>query len=115
MNYVRSHAASVIALILIGSLIACKKEKTKEPVRKIPVIATFSPETAPFNSEVVINGASFGSNPRVRFNGTEAVVSSSTDRKIVTSVPVGATIGKISVIAGTDTAYSFTDFTVGTP
>lgn len=114
-NYFRTHAAPVLALVLIGSLIACRKEKEKPPVKKIPAIAMFTPAAGPAGTEVTINGVSFGSNPKVKFNGTEAAVISSTDKEIVTKVPVGATTGKIVVIVDTLTATSINDYTVTQP
>jgi len=50
----------------------------------------------------------------VTFNGTAAVVSSSTETQIVTTVPVGATTGLISVTTSAGSDSSDTAFVVGT-
>jgi YD repeat-containing protein len=79
-------------------------------------ILEFSPNKAPIGSPVTIYGTAFSQTPSqnvVKFNGTVAVVSSSTSTQISTTVPVGATTGTISVTTPSGTVTSSTPFTVG--
>jgi hypothetical protein len=65
---------------------------------------------------VTIYGTGFSPTPSqnvVKFNGTTAVVTSSTTTQISTTVPVGATTGLISVTTASVTVSSATAFTVG--
>ncbi|MCE2995079.1 MAG: BspA family leucine-rich repeat surface protein [Cyclobacteriaceae bacterium] len=83
-----------------------------------PTIISFTPTSGPVGSSVVITGTNFDTTPTnnaVTFNGTVAVVTGSTATSIITTVPAGATTGKISVNVNCLTATSATDFTVGTP
>lgn len=80
-----------------------------------PTITSFTPTSGPVGITVTISGTNFDTTPSnniVKFNGTTAVVMASTATSITTTVPVGATTGKISVTVGTNTATSTNDFTV---
>lgn len=82
-----------------------------------PTITSFTPSSGPVGNTVTITGTNFSVTPAnntVRFNGTTATVTASTATSITTSVPSGATTGKISVTVGGNTATSATDFTVTT-
>jgi YD repeat-containing protein len=79
-------------------------------------VLEFSPNKAPVGASVTIYGTGFSTTPSenvVKFNGTVAVVSSSTATQISATVPVGATTGLISVTNSLGTASSSTPFTVG--
>jgi gliding motility-associated-like protein len=78
-------------------------------------IADFTPKSGIIGTEVTIVGVNFdpvATNNTVKFNGTEAVVTSASTTQLVTNVPVGATTGKISVEVGDKVATSTADFTV---
>jgi len=64
---------------------------------------------------VRINGDNLSTATEVRFNGVAvANFTVNGDTNIVTALPVGATSGKISIVASSGTAVSPTDFLVGT-
>lgn len=79
-----------------------------------PSITSFSPSSGPVGTSVTINGSNFGTSPVVKFNGTAAVPAvNGAGTLITTTVPSGATSGKITVeVTGQSTATSATDFTV---
>jgi uncharacterized repeat protein (TIGR03803 family)/surface protein len=83
-----------------------------------PTITSFTPTSGPVSITVTITGTNFSTTPAnntVRFNGTTSVVTASTATSITTTVPVGATTGKISVTVGGNTATSTNDFTITAP
>ncbi|OJJ16557.1 hypothetical protein BKI52_32090 [marine bacterium AO1-C] len=80
-----------------------------------PTITGFTPNQASVGTNVTITGTNFSNNPStniVRFNGILATVTSATPTQIQTSVPTGATTGRITVEVGLETATSTTDFIV---
>jgi hypothetical protein len=80
-----------------------------------PTITSFTPGSGLVGATVTITGTNFSTtatNNTVKFNGTTTNVTSATATQIVTSVPTGATTGKITVTVGGNTATSSTDFTV---
>lgn len=86
-----------------------------------PIISSFSPFAGPEGSTVIISGKNFIQNApvafEVRFNGIKAVLSnveqySNGSGTIQVAVPSGATTGKISIMIGTITVYSASDFIV---
>jgi gliding motility-associated-like protein len=84
----------------------------------LPTITSFTPTTGVIGTTVTITGANFSpapANNTVRFNGITAFVSASTATSITTTVPAGATTGKITVTVGGNTATSATDFTITVP
>jgi hypothetical protein len=84
-----------------------------------PAISGFSPVGATVGTIITITGTNFDVGPvnnLVTFNGTAAVVTSSTPTQIVTTVPSGATSGPISVtVDGVSHATSAAGFTVLAP
>lgn len=83
----------------------------------LPTITSFSPSAGPIGTAVTITGTNFSTIPSentVMFNGTNAAVSASTASSITTTVPSGATSGKITVTLAGNTATSATDFTITT-
>ncbi len=83
----------------------------------VPTIASFTPTSGPVGTTVTITGTNFSNttaNNIIQFNGTTAVVTASTTTSIITSVPIGATTGTISVSVGGNTATSAANFTVTT-
>jgi len=81
-------------------------------------ITGFSPTSGPVGTSVTIYGAGFSATPAnnaVQFNGTAATVAASDAGSISTTVPAGATTGRISVTVGGNTVSSGTDFVVVVP
>jgi len=80
-----------------------------------PTITSFSPLSGPVGTIVTIAGTNFSptaANNTVKFNGLNAVVSTSTATSITTTVPANATTGKITVTVAGKTATSATSCTV---
>lgn len=80
-----------------------------------PGIYSFTPISGVVGTTVTIDGIGFDQNAAnniVKFNGTEAVVSSVTNTNLVTTVPAGATTGSISLTVNGMTATSPSAFTV---
>ena len=78
-----------------------------------PRITSFTPTNGVIGTSVTINGANFTGTSTVTFNGTAATtVTVNTPIKITTTVPAGATTGKISVTTPADTAISSGSFAV---
>jgi N-acetylneuraminic acid mutarotase len=92
-------------------LISCDDEETPPHL----TVTGFSPVSGKVGAAVTINGTGFSETPAsntVEFNGVSATVISSTSTSISTTVPSGATTGKISVGTGGVSASSADDFTV---
>lgn len=86
------------------------------PQVSTPAIIDFSPRTGPPGTQVVVRGINFGSvsgQITVSFNNTNAPVVSVSDTNIITTVPLGATTGQISVSTASGTATSGSPFIVG--
>jgi YD repeat-containing protein len=78
-------------------------------------VLEFTPKSGPVGTSVTIFGTAFSTTPSqntVTFNGVAATVTSSTQTKIVTTVPSGATTGVIGITAPGGSASSSTAFTV---
>jgi YD repeat-containing protein len=78
-----------------------------------PTITGFTPTTGNAGSVVTLTGTNFystASTNRVFFNGTRAVTDSATATTISTTVPMGATSGRISVTTPDGIAVSAADF-----
>lgn len=81
-------------------------------------ITSFDPVSGPVGATVTVYGAGFSATPAnntVKFNGTTATVSASDSGSISTTVPTGATTGRITVTVGGNTVTSATDFVVTIP
>jgi hypothetical protein len=77
-----------------------------------PSISGFAPTSGAANTNVVISGSNFIGISGVTFNGTSATFTGDTTSQITAKVPLTATTGTISVIAGGGTATSGGTFTV---
>ncbi|WP_143477824.1 Ig-like domain-containing protein, partial [Pseudogulbenkiania subflava] len=78
-------------------------------------IIEFTPNNGPVGSTVTISGTGFSTTPNqntVKFNGTNAVVSTASSTQLVAQVPAGATTGPINVVTPNGSATSSTPFTV---
>jgi hypothetical protein len=81
-------------------------------------ITSFDPGSGPVGTTVTIFGVGFSSTPgnnTVKFNGTVATVTASDSGSIGTTVPSGATTGRITVTVAGNTATSGQDFVVTIP
>lgn len=106
--------AALTLLSLCMMISSCKDDfETAEPG-----ITAISPERGAVGATVTITGHHFSETPienEVRFNGTAAVVTSSSHSQIVTTVPAGATTGKITVTVNGTTLTSSNDFEIFEP
>jgi len=83
----------------------------------LPTITSFTPISGSVGTALTISGTNFSTTPTnnmVNFNGTAAIVTASTTTTITTTVPLGATTGKITVAVSGNTATSQSNFTVTT-
>jgi RNA polymerase sigma factor (sigma-70 family) len=80
-----------------------------------PTINGTSPAGGPVGTSVGIGGSHFTGATAVRFNGTNADFTVSSDGVIMTHVPSGATSGPITVVTANGTATSSGSFTVTVP
>jgi len=77
-----------------------------------PAITSFTPTSAKVGRIVTITGSAFTGATKVKFNGVSATFNVVSYTQITTSVPNGATTGKISVTTPGGTATSSVVFTV---
>ncbi|HEU4506846.1 MAG TPA: carboxypeptidase regulatory-like domain-containing protein [Pyrinomonadaceae bacterium] len=80
-----------------------------------PIITSFTPNIGTAGSAVSITGQNFEAQShsnRARFNGTLAAITASTTTSISTTVPSGATSGRISVATPLGEGFSANDFFV---
>jgi large repetitive protein len=80
-----------------------------------PTISSFAPAQGKVGRVVTITGTHFTGVTKVRFHGVAATFTVNSDTKISTSVPSGATSGKITVTNIAGTATSLTNFIVIRP
>ena len=96
----------------VGNLLSITKQSSA-----LVSVIDFTPKSGLAGTVVTIYGTGFSSTPgnnTVTFNGTAAVVSTSSETQIVTTVPAGATTGLISVTTAAGSDSSDVPFTVGT-
>tara|TARA_R110002051_G_scaffold235393_3_gene296898 strand:+ start:870 stop:2714 length:1845 start_codon:yes stop_codon:yes gene_type:complete len=107
-------ASLVVSLCIL--IYACGKDDDPEPEPvSLPTITSFSPTSGAIGTQVTITGTNFGTTAAsnvVKFGTVTATVTTASATSLVTTVPVGATTGKISVTANKKTATSTTDYTV---
>lgn len=77
-----------------------------------PTVTSFSPTSGSIGTNVTVMGTNFTGATFVKFNGTNATFTVNTATRISTTVPSGATTGKISVTTAGGTATSAGTFTV---
>jgi gliding motility-associated-like protein len=82
-----------------------------------PTFTSFSPALGPIGTTVTITGTNFSTTPANNivqfFNNQTATVTASTATSITTTVPAGATTGKISVTLNCNLSESTNDFIIG--
>jgi len=81
-------------------------------VTQPPTFKTFSPTSGPVGMKVTLTGQYFSTVSAVKFNGVNAGFSATSDAVITTTVPTGATTGKISIINPGGTVISASTFTI---
>lgn len=99
----------LICIILLCSLLYL------DASAQAPTITSFAPVSGPIGTTVTIIGTNFDTTPAnnlVMFNGTSAIVTTSSATSITAIVPTGATTGPVSVTVGANTASSTSIFTV---
>ncbi len=110
-----AYASCILAALLF---VYCSKDDPKDPETpetNPPTISGFTPPEGPVGTEVTINGSNFSATNnenKVKFNSTNATVTTSSSSQLKATVPSGATTGKISVEVGGKTATSSGTFTV---
>jgi hypothetical protein len=77
-----------------------------------PRITSFSPSSGKVGTAVTISGTGFNGATAVRFSNAAATFTVASDAQIQTTVPSGATTGRISVTTPGGTATSSTNFKV---
>jgi YD repeat-containing protein len=106
----QGHAATY-AYDAVGNLLAINRI---DAVGSVAITLVYANE-GPAGTTVQIFGRGFSTTPSqntVAFNGSGATVTSATPTRLVTSVPVGATTGSISLTTPSGTAASPSSFTV---
>ena len=96
----------------VGNLLSITRQSST-----LVSIIEFTPRIGLAGTVVTIYGTGFSATPSgntLTFNGTSAVVSSSSETQIVTTVPAGATTGLISVTTAAGSDSSDVPFVVGT-
>ena len=79
---------------------------------ELPAISSFSPVTGGVGANVTITGTKFNGATQVKFNNVAATFTVDSATQISTTVPAGATTGKITVTTPAGTATSAATFTV---
>jgi hypothetical protein len=77
-----------------------------------PTISGFSPTSGSPGTAVTITGSNFTGVNGVRFNGVSATFNLVSDGQVNTTVPAGASTGRITLSTPSGTATSASDFTV---
>jgi IPT/TIG domain len=103
----RVSACLALAGILVGLLAA-----PSALANGGPTISSFTPSCGPAGTSVDVTGNNFQDATHVTFNGVEASFSAQSGHLIQTTVPAGATTGKIGVVTANGSATSTSDFTV---
>ncbi|WP_378181206.1 IPT/TIG domain-containing protein [Aquimarina sp. SS2-1] len=110
LNKVYTLSYSIVLGILLIS-IGCSGDDDSGGIR-IPAIVSFSPEIGEPGDEVVIVGADLANATSVSFNGIASTIIENTGRSITTTVPEGATTGKISATTAGGLTISIDNFRV---
>ncbi|MEP1094088.1 MAG: IPT/TIG domain-containing protein [Cyclobacteriaceae bacterium] len=111
------------SLIWVVSMVflSCEEDKADKisiSEQKLPTITTINPSIGVLHTNVTITGTNFSSSKEdvsVTFNGTEAVISESSETSITAVVPSGATTGLVGVKIGASFVQGGPTFTVPEP
>jgi len=107
--------ATVPAAALTGAVTVTTGATTltsSQTFRVTPTLVSFSPPSGPVGTPVTITGTGLIQATKVTFNGKSASFTATSDAQISTTVPTGATTGKIMVTTPGGSATSTTSFTV---
>ncbi|MEL7146476.1 MAG: IPT/TIG domain-containing protein [Bacteroidota bacterium] len=108
---IRNILTLMLAVLVLATISSCGDDDQPSASR-IPVILSVSPDSGSPGDQVTITGTDLGDATSVTFGNTEAMISSNTDTEIVTSVPEGASTGRVNVTTAGGTASSQSDFSV---
>ncbi len=78
----------------------CEQNQPTSNSRATPELMAISPDSGTFDSEIILSGAHFASNPDqnvVHFNNSEAEIISATTQQIIAKVPPRAKSGPVTV------------------
>src|SRR5688572_17175606 len=106
---------SYIAFAMVSALALAISSCDDEDEVKIPTIASISPAEAEVGESVTITGTNLADATDVKFNGTSSAIVTKSATTITTTVPTGATSGKVTVTTPGGTATSASDFEVIVP
>lgn len=103
------------AVLYVATFVGAATSKVDFVSTTLPVIEDFTPTNGlPGKGiSVVINGANLNLVTSLKFNGTASGVTHTADTQISTTIPAGATSGKITVSGSNGTGTSPMDFIVG--
>ncbi|NBP68214.1 MAG: hypothetical protein EBR30_17660 [Cytophagia bacterium] len=113
MKFLKTFNKLLAAVLLTTVIISCGGDDNAET--PAPTISGFTPTSGEVGASVTINGTNFSTTPannEVKFGSVTATVTAATATSLTTTVPAGATTGKISVTVNDKTAISAADFTV---
>ncbi len=82
------------------------------PTGPEPIITGFFPKSGPVGTNVTLVGINFTGTTSVQFNGVSASFTVVSDTKITTTVPAGATKGRIKVMTPAGKAFTSRSFKV---
>ncbi len=98
-------------ILSLAFIVSCGDDEGS-PASLIPAITSISPESGEPGDLVTITGTNLGDAISLTFGTTVAVISTNTATEIQTTVPEGATTGRITVTTNGGAAISESDFTV---
>ncbi|MHA7055793.1 IPT/TIG domain-containing protein [Aquimarina sp. M1] len=110
LNKVYIYSYAIVFGIAITVITGCNDDDS-EGIR-IPAIVSFSPEIGEPGDEIVIAGTDLANATSVSFNGIASTITENTGRTILTTVPEGATTGKISATTAGGLTISIDNFRV---
>src|SRR5262245_49183483 len=88
---------------------------TSPTVPPVPTISSFQPTSGIVGTSVVVTGTNLTGATALSFNGTAATFTVNSSTQITTSVPAGATTGKLAATTPGGNATSSGNFTVTVP
>jgi len=111
----RKAALSTVVYAIVAVLSVSVSSCSEDDEPKIPTITSINPTSAEVGATVTISGTNLDEAIEVKFNGTAATIGAKTATSVTTTVPAGATNGKITVKTPAGEATSAADFTVVVP